>query len=355
MFVRNVSRVAKYGLYGSVVIAGGSFAAVKYNKIEYDGIAIVRFTRTAYTALQIGRTYSNMLYSKEWDTTSAEYTQVKSEAHQIAAEKLLELCKVNKGVYIKVGQHVGALQYLLPNEYVKTLSILHKDAPRNNVEELYEVIKDDLKKDPKELFVEFDPEPLGTASLAQVHRATLKDGTEVAVKVQHSFVRNNTTIDLRWMEFIINVMSRVFPDFQMQWLVEETKKNIALELNFIQEGKNAERVSELFKNYSWLKVPKIFWEYSTERVLVMEYVTGGQVNDIKYIDKHNISRSDVCTKLGDLYSHMIFVTGFVHSDPHPGNILLRKDPNDKEVTIYLLDHGLYANNSGSIIQNYGFQ
>lgn len=137
---------------------------------------------------------------------------------------------------------------------------------------------------PKELFEEFDPEPLGTASLAQVHRAKLKDGPEVAVKVQHHFVRKNTKIDLKAMEFIIKIMSRVFPDFQMQWLVEETKKNIAKELDFLQEGRNAEKVAELFKNYSWLKVPKIFWKYSTERVLVMEYVIGGQVNDVKYLD-----------------------------------------------------------------------
>lgn len=86
------------------------------------------------------------------------------------------------------------------------------------------------------------------------------------------------------MEFIINTMSKVFPDFQMQWLVDETKKNIAKELDFLQEGQNAEKVAELFSNYKWLKVPKIFWDYSTERVLVMEYVYGGQVNDVNYID-----------------------------------------------------------------------
>lgn len=79
-------------------------------------------------------------------------------------------------------------------------------------------------------------------------------------------------------------MSKVFPDFEMQWLVDETKKNIKKELDFLQEGRNAEKVSILFNHCKWLKVPKIFWDYSTERVLVMEYVSGGQVNDVKYID-----------------------------------------------------------------------
>ncbi|XP_045498783.1 aarF domain-containing kinase 1 [Colias croceus] len=342
MLIRNVSRVVKYGLYGSVAIGSGAFVTSVYTDGDYDSLAVVRHTRAARTALDIGRIYKSMLYSQEWDKESKEYLQVKSDAHKAGAEKLLELCKTNKGVYIKVGQHVGALDYLLPSEYVSTMRVLHKDAPRNTVEELYKVIKDELKKDPSELFVEFDPEPLGTASLAQVHRARLKDGREVAVKVQHHYVRKNISIDLTWMEFLINVMSKVFPEFQMDWLVEETKKNIAKELNFLEEGRNSEKVAELFKNYTWLKVPKIFWDYCSERVLVMEYVTGGQVNDTKYIDGHGISRTDLCTKLGDLYSHMIFVTGFVHSDPHPGNIIVRKDPGDKDVTVFLLDHGLYA-------------
>ncbi|KAI5634361.1 ABC1 family domain-containing protein [Phthorimaea operculella] len=332
MFSKKVVRVIKYGFVGGAAVGGAVAASGKFSD-DISSNAVVRLSRAAYTAIDIGRTYKSMLYSKEWDKNSKEYAEIKSQAHQIGANKLLELCQANKGVYIKVGQHVGALDYLLPNEYVHTMRILHKDAPRNDVEELYK---------PKDLFLEFDEEPLGTASLAQVHRARLKDNTEVAVKVQHYFVRDNIKMDLIWMEMIIKVMSVVFPDFQMQWLVDETKKNIQLELDFLQEGRNAEKVAELFSHYKWLKVPKVFWDYCTERVLVMEYVQGGQVNDIKYIDNHNINRVELAKKLGDLYSHMIFVTGFVHSDPHPGNILVRKDPGDKELSIYLLDHGLYA-------------
>lgn len=89
---------------------------------------------------------------------------------------------------------------------------------------------------------------------------------------------------MKWMEIIITTMSKVFPEFQMQWLVDETKKNIAKELDFLQEGHNAEKVASLFSHYKWLKVPKIYWDYSSERVLVMEYVNGGQVNDVTYID-----------------------------------------------------------------------
>ncbi|KAI8421634.1 hypothetical protein MSG28_009634 [Choristoneura fumiferana] len=327
MYDRSDGERVKYGVVSGVAIGGTAYAA----KYDYNASTLVRITRTAVTAIDIGRTYKTMLYSKDWDTNSSEYLEVKSEAHKISAEKLLELCKANKGAYIKVGQHVGALDYLLPNEYVTTMRVLHKDAPQNSVEELYKVIKEDLNEDPNNLFSEFDTEPLGTASLAQVHRAKLKDGTEVAVKVQHHFVRKNIQIDITWMELVLKAMAKIFPEFQMQWLIDETRKNIMKELDFLQEGRNAEKVAKMFTNYSWLRVPKIFWDYSTERVLVMEY-------------KHKIDKADLCRKLGDLYSHMIFISGFVHSDPHPGNILVRKDPGAKDVTVFLLDHGLYAKN-----------
>lgn len=90
----------------------------------------------------------------------------------------------------------------------------------------------------------FDPEPLGVASLAQVHRATLKNGQEVAVKVQHHYVRGNASIDIATMEYCVKIMGWLFPDFKFQWLVEESKKNLPIELDFLHEGKNTEKVCQ---------------------------------------------------------------------------------------------------------------
>lgn len=100
-------------------------------------------------------------------------------------------------------------------------------------------------------------------------------------------------------------------------------------------------MADLFKDYKWLKVPRIFWDISSKRVLVMEYLNGGQVNDLDYLRKHKIDTYDVANKIGQLYSNMIFIHGFVHSDPHPGNILICKNKKD-ETEVILLDHGLYA-------------
>lgn len=101
----------------------------------------------------------------------------------------------------------------------------------------------------------------------------------------------------------------------------------------------------MFANFSWLRVPRIHWSLSTQRVLVMDYLAGGQINDLDYIDRNQINRLEVAGKLGLLYSEMIFKHGFMHSDPHPGNLLVRRAPANSGRTgsdVILLDHGLYA-------------
>ncbi|XP_031629897.1 aarF domain-containing kinase-like [Contarinia nasturtii] len=333
-------RVLKYSTVGSGVVL--TAWSLRSNDYDVNSVGIIRLSRAALTVYDIACLYRKNLYQKEWDKQSAEYKGEKSRTHAAAAEKLLDLICINKGVYIKVGQHIGSLDYLLPPEYVRTMKVLHSNAPKNPVEDLYKVIRQDLKVNPDELFETFDPEPLGTASLAQVHRATLKNGQEVAVKVQHPYVMGNSKVDMKTMEYLCKIMSFVFPEFSMQWLVDESKKNLPIELDFLNEGRNAEKVAIMFKDYKWLKVPKIFWDISSKRVLVMEYATGGQVNDLDYIHKNKIDTYDIANKIGQLYSNMIFINGFVHSDPHPGNILVRKtSKGDNE--IILLDHGLYAN------------
>ncbi|XP_025158864.1 uncharacterized aarF domain-containing protein kinase 1 isoform X2 [Harpegnathos saltator] len=328
----------------------GTLASLRANEYDIGAIGIVRLGRAAITVFEIGRHYQKELYNSKLDKVSAEYLQLKSNAHKYGAQKLLELCCANKGVYIKVGQHIGALDYLLPQEYVHTLRVLHSSAPQSSFKDVLTVIKEDFKKDPYEIFQSIDPEPLGTASLAQVHKAVLKNGDVVAVKVQHRAVKSNSYVDIKTMSALVKITSLVFPDFKFDWLVDETKKNIPQELNFSHEGKNAEKVSKLFASYRWLLIPRIYWDVTTSRVLTMEFLEGGQVNDLEYMRAHRLNPYEVSSKLGRLYSHMIFIDGFVHSDPHPGNILVRN--HDSQAEIVLLDHGLYANLSDEFRWDY---
>lgn len=243
--VRRLLRFTALGTLG----AGSAATAVSLHSNDYDpnSLALVRLSRASLTVLQIARTYRFELYFREWpDKQCAEYKAQKSHAHKLAADRLLALCCANKGVYIKVGQHIGALEFLLPAEYVQTMKVLHSRAPQNEVADLYKVIRQDLRREPADMFSEFDAEPLGTASLAQVHRAVLRDtGEVVAVKVQHPFVRGNAGVDMKTMEVLVRAMGWVFPDFKMQWLVDETKKNLPIELDFEHEGRNADKVSGL--------------------------------------------------------------------------------------------------------------
>ena len=114
-----------------------------------------------------------------------------------------------------------------------------------------------------------------------------------------------------------------------------------LELSFIQEGRNAEKISNMLQHFTWLVVPKIYWKQTTDRILTMEYIDGIHINDVKNLQKANMDLVGISNKISQMYADMIFKYGYVHCDPHPGNVLVRKNLNNTE-EIVLLDHGLYT-------------
>uniref|UniRef100_A0AAY4A2X9 AarF domain-containing protein kinase 1 n=1 Tax=Denticeps clupeoides TaxID=299321 RepID=A0AAY4A2X9_9TELE len=322
----------------AAVLASSAFYL--FNK-QWDpnDLSIVRFGRAAATTAAISYDYITSLQNRQYGTE--EYWALKSKIHRRSAERLRDLCCANRGTFIKVGQHLGALDYLLPEEYTSTLKVLHSRAPESSMEDIQQVIREDLGKEVEQLFVSFEKKPQGAASLAQVHKAVLYDGRTVAVKVQHPKVQAQSSKDIFVMEVLLRVVHWLFPDFAFMWLVEEAKKNMPLELDFLNEGRNAEKVTEMLKHFDFLKVPKIHWDLSSKRILTMDFAEGGQVNDREYMRKHSIDVNEISRNLGKMYSEMIFVNGFVHCDPHPGNVLVRKCPKSNKAEIVLLDHGLY--------------
>lgn len=140
-----IGRLVKYGLVGGA--ATGTLLSLRANDYQVNSIGIVRLGRAAVTVFNIGLIYNKHLYSKSWVKDTEEYKKVKSECHKIAAEKLLKLCCINRGVYIKVGQHIAALEYLLPKEYVDTMKVLHSHAPANKLEDVLKVLREDLKQE----------------------------------------------------------------------------------------------------------------------------------------------------------------------------------------------------------------
>ncbi|XP_071972872.1 aarF domain-containing protein kinase 1 isoform X2 [Engystomops pustulosus] len=303
-----------------------------------NDFGVVRIGRAVLTTAAVTCDY--LITLRNTPPATQEYDFLKSEVHARSARRLLDLCCSNRGTYIKVGQHLGALKYLLPPEYTSTLSVLHSRAPSTPLPDVLHIIQEELGKKTSELFVQFEETPLGAASLAQVHRAVLWDGRMVAVKVQHPKVRQQSSRDIMIMEF------------EFMWLVEEAKKNLPRELDFLNEARNAEKMADMVRKFPFLKIPKIHWDISTERVLVMEYVQGGQANDLDYMKRNNIDVDKVSQALGKLYSEMIFVHGFVHCDPHPGNVLVRQTEDSRSPEIILLDHGLYQELTDDFRLNY---
>ncbi|XP_059817604.1 aarF domain-containing protein kinase 1 isoform X4 [Hypanus sabinus] len=326
--------------FGAAATAGltvsGLYAAAR---VDPNDVGFIRIGRAVATTAVISYDYLASLRGLEYGTE--EYESVKSQVHRRSAHHLLKLCRANRGTFIKVGQHLGGLDYLLPEEYTSTLKILHSQAPQSSLQEIKQVIQEELGKEITQLFASFDETPLGAASWAQVHKAVLHDGRTVALKVQHPKVQSQCAKDVVLMEILVQSVSWLFPDFSFAWLVDETKKNMPLELDFLKEGHNTEKMAKMLKHFHFLKVPKIHWELSTSRVLAMEFMEGGQVNDREFMKENGINVNEITQYLGKLYSEMIFVNGFVHCDPHPGNVLVRKSPQTNKAEIVLLDHGLY--------------
>ncbi|XP_068195696.1 aarF domain-containing protein kinase 1 [Antennarius striatus] len=330
-------RLFKVSSLAAAMVSSGFYL---YNKqLDLNDLSIVRFGRAAATTAVISFDYLTAFKHVAYGTD--EYWALRSKIHLRSAERLRDLCCANRGTFIKVGQHIGALDYLLPEEYTNTLKVLHSQAPQSRLDEIQQVIREDLGKELSELFISFDENPQGAASLAQVHKAVLHDGRTVAVKVQHPKVQRQSSKDIAVMEGLAKAVHWLFPDFGFMWLVDEAKKNMPLELDFLNEGQNAERVAKMLSCFPFLKVPSIHWNLSTKRILTMEFVEGGQVNDREYMKKHSINVNKISENLGKVYSEMIFIHGFVHCDPHPGNVLVRKCPQSKKTEIVLLDHGLY--------------
>jgi len=310
----------------------------------------LRFGRAAYAVVSVIVDYKWTLSGV--DPESPEYKEKKSQCHLRSAIRFRDLCSANGGVFMKVGQHIGSLDFLFPKEYTETLKCFQYNAPESSMSDIKYVIETDTAKPLSELFETFDEKPIGSASLAQVHLATLKNGERVAVKVQHKTVKLHAMQDALVIEFFTKVATKMFPEFRFQWLVDQIKKNVPLELDFLNEGQNCERMGTYLEKFPNISVPKIVWKESTQRVLFMEYIAGGAVDDIKYIHDNRLDVNQISDHLGKLYSEMIFVHGDIHCDPHAGNIIVRNWLNGNGVEVILLDHGLYVKMEDDVRLNY---
>ncbi|KAL9254112.1 putative ABC1 protein [Drosera capensis] len=253
---------------------------------------------------------------------STERLSIKHEVHLRSANRLQELCLKNGGIYIKLGQHICQLVYLIPEEYVQTMreSMLNK-CPVSSYDQVCEVIKKELGGTPDEIFDEFEHAPVASASLAQVHAARLQNGQTVAV--QHTHLTDTAAADYATVEFIVNTLHWLFPSFDYRWLVDEIRESLPKELDFLVEAQNGEKRMANFRKLSphiahSVYAPVVYWNLSTSKLLTMEFIDAAQISDVRAIRTSAISsiKASKLTVIPDYY-------------------FLRAE------STVLLDHGLY--------------
>ncbi|CAI5478359.1 unnamed protein product [Closterium sp. Yama58-4] len=276
----------------------------------------------------------------------AEYARIRSEIHQRSADRILRLCEANRGIYIKAGQFIATLQQL-PREYRTTLTVLQDQAKGRPFNVIDRVFKEEFGKSAKEIFMHFEEEAIAAASLAQVHRATLPSGQEVAVKVQYPRLEEQVATDIYTMGFLSRAVKWIFPNYQFSWIVPQFQENLQQQLDFEREGRNAELTAENFAHKEEVKVPKILWDFTTKRILTMEFMNGCKIDDLEGIKKQGLNPLEVAALLVEVFAEMVFCHGHLHGDPHPGNVLIQAHapgttkPGQRKFDLVLLDHGLY--------------
>ncbi|OWM87429.1 putative ABC1 protein At2g40090 isoform X2 [Punica granatum] len=358
MVARSLWR-SRAGLALAVTAACGGAAAAGIATSDDPATALklctavpVRLFRDSVTAASIAFDYQYSLLGLP--EGSEERLKAKHEVHLRSARKLRDLCFENGGIYIKLGQHIGQLEYLVPQEYVLVMrqSMLNR-CPESSYDQVCEVFRKELGEAPEKIFTEFDPVPIASASLAQVHVARTHDGRKVAVKVQHTHMTDTAAADHATVSLIVNTLHKIFPNFDYRWLVDEMRESLPKELDFLVEAKNSEKCLYNFRKLSphiadAVYAPEVHWNLSTSKLLTMEYIDGAPVNDVKSIRKLGIQPSDVSKLVSKAFAEMMFKHGFVHCDPHAANLLVRCMPSGRlslfgkrKPQLVLLDHGLY--------------
>ncbi|KAM7523684.1 hypothetical protein LguiA_013586 [Lonicera macranthoides] len=288
---------------------------------------------------------NNQKFAYRGGMTEEKKTQKRKALAKWLKESILRLGPT----FIKIGQQFSTRVDILAQEYVDQLSELQDQVPPFPSETAVSIVEEELGGPVNDIFDHFDYEPIAAASLGQVHRAKLK-GQDVVVKVQRPGLKGLFDIDLKNLRVIAEYLQKIDPKSdgaKRDWVAiyDECANVLYQEIDYMKEAANAELFASNFKDMDYVKVPSIYWEYTTPQVLTMEYVPGIKINRIQALDQLGVDRKRLGRYAVESYLEQILSHGFFHADPHPGNIAV-DDFNGGRLIFY--DFGMMGSISPNI-------
>lgn len=240
--------------------------------------------------------------------------------------------------YIKLGQILSMRQDLIPMEYTEEFSRLQDEVQAFGFGDVGKVIREELGSEIKDLFEHFEETPIAAASLGQVHYARLKNGEEVAVKVQRPGIRKIIDADLDIMHSLAGFAEEHIPEarlYRPRETIEEFESTIINEMDYTQEARNAQRFANNLVDDPLIYIPKVYWDYTSSRVLTLEYIDGVKSSLFEGSEDFGIGRKDIARAVVESFMKQVYEDGFFHADLHSGNVFIMKDGR-----IALLDFGM---------------
>jgi len=289
----------------------------------------LRWQMTSQSALarqvDIVLSATQVMFYLWWDNVIAHRSaRQRHRRAQWMVERLLDLGPT----FIKIGQSLSTRADLLPLEYVQALGQLQDRVPEFGADQAIAIVESELGASIYHLYRDFDPSPIAAASLGQVHKAKLHTGEEVVVKVQRPGLDKLFDLDFKILRRLVRFCERYFPvakQYDLETLYQEFSFLLYQEIDYIQEALNADRFQYNFRNYPRIKVPKIYPEYTTKKVLTMDYLPGIKINDRQSLEASGIDVQEV-NQLGICcYLKQLLQDGFFQADPHPGNMAVSQD------------------------------
>lgn len=263
-----------------------------------------------------------------------------AETLQLSIPERLRLIIQELGpTYIKLGQILSSRSDLLPDEFTRELSQLQDQVPPVPFEQVEQIIQHEFKKSVPEVFLDFEPQPFAAASIGQVHYAKLFDGTPVVVKVQRPDIRPQVESDIEIIRTLVRLIESTngwVRRYGLSEIFDEFARTLDRELDYRNEASNADHLRRLMMPQHRVRIPIVYWELTTERVLTLERFDGIKINDLEALDAAHIDRPELARVFINSLLTQMLLEGFYHADPHPGNLLV--DPKDE--TLIYVDLGM---------------